>query len=62
MYETHHVRSRLAMVPLGELGLIAVPGLEVRGQGALNCLRRHFCCGICWVGCHKGESWLEVED
>jgi hypothetical protein len=37
------------MMPLGELGLVAVvvAGLEVRGQGALNRLCRHFCCVLC---------------
>lgn len=50
MYGTHHVGSCLAMVPLGKLGLVAVPRLEVGGQGALNCLRCHFCRGICLGG------------
>ena len=51
---THHVGSCLAMMPLGELGLVAVPRLEVGGQSTLNCLRRHFCCVIWRVGCREG--------
>jgi hypothetical protein len=53
------------MVPLGELGLVAVASarrLEVRGQSTLDCLRRHF--GVfsgvlCWRA-GKRDFWNEV--
>ncbi|KAH6634430.1 hypothetical protein B0J18DRAFT_19454 [Chaetomium sp. MPI-SDFR-AT-0129] len=41
-FRTHHVGSRLAVMPLRKLGLIAVARLKVSGQSTLNCLRRHF--------------------
>lgn len=40
---THHVGSCLAVMPLGELGLVAVPGPEVCGQSTLDWVRRHLC-------------------
>jgi hypothetical protein len=53
------------MVPLGELGLVTVATagrLEVRGQGTLDCLRRHF--GVfpkrCAVRAGKGDFWNEA--
>lgn len=40
---TNHVGSSLAMVLVGELSLrVAIAGLEVRGNGTLDCFRCHF--------------------
>ena len=52
---TDHVGSSLAMMPLGELGLVAVGRLEAVGEGAPDCLGH--CVELCnYVGKEGGRN------